>query len=147
MGNKYLKKLFFVLVIAITCTINFNCHDVEEGGKEGWDYDKIVIDSSCSMYIEYAPKGKYLLNVSTMDTCAGLNNLKYLEGYKTLLERYSNKLVSNKGIITFQTSFILSSDTMFTNKLIDITNKKFNANSAIVKKEEFVLIIDTKPKY
>ena len=144
MDKRWLKELFFVFVTVIISVLNFECNDVQEGGKEGWDHDTITIDSACSMYIEYAPKGKYFFNISTMDSCNNLNTSKYLEGYKTLLERYSNKLISNKGIITFQTSFALSNDTVFVNKLIDITNRKFNTTSAIIKKEKFVFVIEAK---
>jgi len=142
MDKRWLKELFFVFVTAIISVINFNCNDVEEGGKDGWDYDEITIDSACSMYIEYAPKGKYFFNISTMDSCNNLNTSKYLEGYKTLLERYSNKLISNKGIITFQTSFTLSNYTLFTNKLINIKNRKFHTNSETIKIEKFAFVIE-----
>ena len=137
------------LVIELLCIIGiitfmFSCNDVEEGGKEGWDYDTIVLDSSCSMYIEY-PKGKYFLNISTIDSCINLNNFGYLKGYEELLEKYSHKLFEKKGIATFQTPFNLSKDTMFTNNLINITNTFFKAYSSIVKKENFVFVIDVQP--
>lgn len=146
MSSNYLKKLFFVFVVIIAC-IAAGCtnNDKEERGKEGWDYDSIIIDSSCSMYIEYHD-GKGFFKVSTIDWCPNLDAMKYIEGYKELLNNYSDKLLSNKGIAIFETPFILVNDTMFTNKLIDITNVKFNAICKVIEKKKTEFIIDVKPK-
>lgn len=147
MKSKYLKTLFylFVSIMFIMCITNFSCHTTKEGGKEGWDYDAIVIDSSCSMYIEYH-YGNEFFKISTIDSCPKLNKVNYIDGYRKLLNDYSTKLVTHKGIVTFETSFVLPTDTMFTNKLISITNDKFNANSKIIKKEKATFIIDVIPK-
>ena len=109
----------------ISIQASYGCHSVEEKGKDGWDYDTANIDSSCTMYIEYAA-GRYLMNISTIDSCTSLSSKKYLEGYQKLLNQYHHKMLSDKGIVTFHTPFSLLNDNLIADSLAGITNKKFN---------------------
>src|SRR5687767_13688029 len=108
MGNKGLRSRYRLLIFSMYMTFStliiMGCNHIEKGGTEGWSYDTLFIDTNCSMYIEYA-KGKYFMNISTMDSCSALNSEAYIEGYKKLLENFSQKLNTQKGIATFLTSF------------------------------------------
>ncbi len=135
-------SLFFTLCIFL---IVYERISFKETGTEGWNYDSLIIDIGCEMYIEY-PKGKYLLNISTIDSCPNLNKEAYLIGYKRLLIDYSNKLNSNYGIATFETPFKIDNDTLFINNVAMTTSKYFNSPCRIIKVEnERFLLFVSKP--
>lgn len=145
-NQRLIMKKISITTIFILGILIASCNDVEEGGKEGWDYDTIIIDSSCSMYIEYPTKEKYLSNISAMGVCPTFKPKNYLEGYKSLLEKYAMKLNNKSGIITFQTPFEIKSDTGFTQSLIETTSNFFSADVKVIKEEKSVFIVDVIPK-
>ncbi|MFN3968341.1 hypothetical protein [Flavobacterium sp.] len=136
-----IKRITFILsiiLVVVGCRKNTIDCDHEQ---ESWKAIDIPIDENCNFYMMYMLSGENMFRISSSGKCQSLTKEVYINKYQNLLTEHGNEIPIRSGKIIFE-SHSFNGDSMFVNKLINVTNTYFKTKSRIVENGQKSLTIE-----